>query len=127
MDRYVGIDYGLERTGIAISTMGIAQPLVTISSEEIFKKLDEIFEEYRDIKGIVVGKPAEGKMKKIIDKFIVYLKRRYSIPIYVWDESFSTKKAEKIIREMKGKPSKEKERVDRIAASVILEEFLENR
>ena len=126
MDRYVGIDYGLERTGIAISTMGIAQPLVTVNSEVIFKKLDKIIEENKDIKGIVVGKPAEGKMKEIIDKFVISLKQRYSIPVYVWDESFSTKKAEKIIRKMKGKPSKEKERVDRIAASIILEEFLEN-
>lgn len=123
----MGIDYGLERTGIAISTMGVAQPLVTVSTKIIFKKLDEITEENKDIKGIVVGKPTEGEMKEIIDKFVISLKQRYSIPVYLWDESFSTKKAEEIIRKMKGKPSKEKERVDKIAASIILEEFLENR
>jgi len=66
----------------------------------------------------------EGKRKEMVERFIEELKRNVKVKVIEWDESFTSRRAEEIMRKMKKKPSKDRGAVDRIAASLILEEYL---
>lgn len=124
MGRILGIDYGEKRVGIAITNpLNIPMPLETVSSDRIISRIEELLKEY-EIDLIVVGNPMEGKRKEMVERFIEELKRNVKVKVVEWDESFTSRRAEEIMRKMKKKPSKDRGAVDRIAASIILEEYL---
>jgi len=124
MGRILGIDYGEKRVGIAITnSLNIPMPLETVSSDRIISRIEELLKEY-EIDLIVVGNPMEGKRKEMVERFIEELKRNVKVKVVEWDESFTSRRAEEIMRKMKKKPSKDRGAVDRIAASIILEEYL---
>ena len=124
MGRILGIDYGEKRVGIAITNpLNIPMPLETVSSDRIMHRIEELLNEY-EIDLIVVGNPMEGKRKEMVERFIEELKRNVKVKVIEWDESFTSRRAEEIMRKMKKKPSKDRGAVDRIAASLILEEYL---
>jgi len=124
MGRILGIDYGEKRVGIAITNpLNIPMPLETVSSERIISRIEELLKEY-EIDLIVVGNPMEGKRKEMVERFIEELKSNVKVKVVEWDESFTSRRAEEIMRKMKKKPSKDRGAVDRIAASIILEEYL---
>ena len=124
MGRILGIDYGEKRVGIAITNpLNIPMPLETVSSDRIMHRIEELLNEY-EIDLIVVGNPMEGKRKEMVERFIEELKRNVKVKVIEWDESFTSRRAEEIMRKMKKKPSKDRGAVDRIAASIILEEYL---
>ncbi len=124
MGRILGIDYGEKRVGIAITNpLNIPMPLETVSSDRIMHRIEELLKEY-EIDLIVVGNPMEGKRKEMVERFIEKLKSNVKVKVVEWDESFTSRKAEEIMRKMKKKPSKDRGTVDRIAASIILEEYL---
>lgn len=124
MGRILGIDYGEKRVGIAITNpLNIPMPLETVSSDRIISRIEELLKEY-EIDLIVVGNPMEGKRREMVERFIEELKRNVKVKVVEWDESFTSRRAEEIMRKMKKKPSKDRGAVDRIAASIILEEYL---
>ena len=124
MGRILGIDYGEKRVGIAITNpLNIPMPLETVSSDRIMHRIEELLNEY-EIDLIVVGNPMEGKRKEMVERFIEKLKSNVKVKVVEWDESFTSRRAEEVMRKMKKKPSKDRGAVDRIAASIILEEYL---
>ena len=124
MGRILGIDYGEKRVGIAITNpLNIPMPLETVSSDRIMHRIEELLKEY-EIDLIVVGNPMEGKRREMVERFIEKLKSNVKVKVVEWDESFTSRKAEEVMRKMKKKPSKDRGAVDRIAASIILEEYL---
>ena len=124
MGRILGIDYGEKRVGIAITNpLNIPMPLETVSSDRIMHRIEELLKEY-EIDLIVVGNPMEGKRREMVERFIEKLKSNVKVKVVEWDESFTSRRAEEIMRKMKKKPSKDRGAVDRIAASIILEEYL---
>ncbi|MCD6277789.1 Holliday junction resolvase RuvX [candidate division WOR-3 bacterium] len=124
MGRILGIDYGEKRVGIAITNpLNIPMPLETVSSNRIMHRIEELLKEY-EIDLIVVGNPMEGKRREMVERFIEKLKSNVKVKVVEWDESFTSRKAEEVMRKMKKKPSKDRGAVDRIAASIILEEYL---
>ena len=124
MGQILGIDYGEKRVGIAITNpLNIPMPLETVESSRIMDRIKELLDEY-EIDLIVVGNPMVGKRKKIVEMFIEELKRDLNVRVVEWDESFTSKRAEEIMQRMKKKPSRDRGAVDRIAASIILEEYL---
>ena len=130
MSRILGIDYGISRTGIAITDeLGItAQGLETITSNGndkiILKRLAELVEIY-DIKKFVIGNPLNmngtvSKRSEETDFFIHKLKSRFNqIEIIKVDERLTTVEAHKTMNFLNIKNTKKRGMVDTSAAVYI--------
>lgn len=133
--RILCLDIGSRRVGIAISDplKITAQPLcvLDLQKEDLFSFLDKIFDEYK-IDKIVVGYPLSKfhpeetteKLQKI-DKICDELERRYKVEIVKWDERFSTKAVERVLKEDNMSWQKRKMIVDKLAAVYILQGYLD--
>lgn len=134
--RILGIDFGQKRTGLAISDpMGwTAQAVGTIESEkqeELFASLAEIIEE-REVSEIVVGLPrnmdgSAGRQAKLAEQFGDALKELFNLPVVMWDERMSTMEAHRALLIQDVTRSKRKKIVDRVAAQLILQSYLDNK
>ena len=132
--RIMAIDYGLKRVGVAITDPQgtIAQPLLTIepkSDFDLIKRLKCIAQE-NEVGVIVLGNPISlrgepTKMSKRIERFSRKLRKSVEIEVVMWDERYISKYAANRMRNL-GISSK-KEDIDRIAAAIILDEYLESK
>jgi len=132
--RIMSIDYGTVRIGIALSDplQIIANPFKVIqnSGEVVFSEISSIIKSEK-VGKIILGLPVnlEGNdTKKTIEvrNFFEKLKKRISIPIIYWDESYSSAEAEEMLKRM-GKSIKESRKVvDKFAASIILKSYLDS-
>jgi putative holliday junction resolvase len=132
--RILGLDYGERRIGIAVSDeLGItAQGLTTVqrkNREADLDRLADVVHRY-EVERIVVGYPlrldgSEGIQCEKINRFIRRLERRFSLPVIRRDEMLSTKEAEEILRETGVRREKRRAMVDRLAACIILQRYLD--
>jgi len=131
--RILGIDYGDRRIGVAVSDeLGVAaRGLGTIVRRGIRKDLDELERMVRacGAEKIVIGFPVRldgtaGVQCEKVDRFIRALEKKFTIPVERWDETLSTREAEEILDETLVKRKKRKDIVDRLAAAVILQGYL---
>ncbi|MCK5833633.1 Holliday junction resolvase RuvX [bacterium] len=136
MGRYLGIDYGLVRVGLALSDplAIIAQPWQTIKNEgldSLASRICSIIEE-NDISDLVFGKPLhlsgdEGILcVQITTLSNKIAERKPRVGLHFQDERFTSVEATRAIHATGGKPSYEKGRVDAVAASLILSTFLDS-
>ena len=133
--RILGLDYGEKRIGVAVSDeMGmIAQPVAVVVRQNRQKDLDAItalVKKYCPEK-IVIGYPirldgSEGIQCQKVNRFAAILASHLQLPIVRWDETFSTKEAEEILMRSYMKREKRKEVVDKLAASIILQDYLKS-
>jgi len=132
--RILGIDYGGRRIGVAVSDeLGVtAQGVSTIDRKNREADLDEIGELVRrhGVERIVIGYPlrldgSEGIQCEKINRFVRRLEMRVSLPITRWDEALSTKEAEELLRQKGVRREKRRDVVDRVAASIILQGYLD--
>lgn len=131
--KYLAIDYGQKRTGIAVTDEGgrMAFPRVTLimkTREEFFAELLAIINREQP-HAIVVGLPLslnneETLTTRQVKNFTARLKRRCSLPIYYMEEALSSNEAEECLREAIVPISKRKNILDQQAAMLILESFL---
>mgnify|MGYP005757601573 FL=1 len=138
MSRKLGIDYGIARTGIAITDeLGItAQGLETITSNGndkiILKRLEELLNTY-NIDTFVIGNPLNmdgtpSKRTAETESFIHKLKSRFNnIKIVSVDERLTTVEAHKTMNYLNINNRKKKSVVDTIAAVYILENYINKR
>ena len=112
----------------------IAKPLKIIDSKATPDYISEIQNTVldKDVKAIVVGVPltlkgGQSQQTKIVNQFIAELSDSSNIPVYGIDERLSTIAAVKIVQEQGVKTGHEKGRVDEVAASIILQEYLDSR
>jgi len=149
MGRILCIDYGERHTGVAVSdpTRTIAQALPTIhhSSEgELLEALRRLIIE-REVDEIVIGLPVSqsgkpSRRSEQVRSFAGQLKKATGLPVTTCDERFSTARAIEVLEETRGgrnlalgrraatgKDKKRREAVDRIAATIILEDYLASR
>lgn len=134
MSRILGIDFGERRIGLAISDpLGItAQGLPTLDTKktgDIFAYIENIVKE-KNVTKIVVGMPKNmngsiGPKGMEVKKFIEELTQRTKVEVIPWDERLSSVQSLKAMREM-GTKQKHKEVADRIAATLILQSYLDN-
>ena len=131
--RVLGLDIGSHRIGMAISDeLGmIAQGLKTIKRESIEKDLSEIAVTIAqlNIEKIVVGLPKNmdgtlGKQAEMVFQWIKALKKKIHLPVVAWDERLSTVGASKILLEADLSRKKRKTVIDRLAAVLILQGYL---
>ena len=132
-DRFIGIDFGLSKVGLSISDplKIISIPLKVIkykNRKELLRKLQEIALE-NDVKSFVVGYPLnmnnkKNEMTKLVDDFFVELKN-LNFSVFLQDERLSSESAKKIMREQNIKTGNNKEHIDLIASTIILQSFLD--
>lgn len=136
MDRIIGIDFGRKRTGIAVSDpLGIfASALDTVPTAKIIDYL-KTYREKETIVRFVIGMPLNmnGELSEAasdIRAFIPKLKNAFpGIPVETEDERFTSVLAHKAMIDggMKASRRRDKNEVDRISASIILQTYLDRK
>lgn len=115
----LGIDFGTKRIGLAISINNIVWPLKTIiNNDHVFQNIIEVIDE-NNIEKIYVGM-CQGEMVHNITKFIDNLKNMIKLPVETVEEAVSTIEAERIYIKNKNKKKEYKQKIDALAAAVIL-------
>ena len=135
MKRILGIDYGEVRVGLSLSdlTQTIAKPFRTIKYKNIDNLLDQLKEiiNENEVDKLVVGVPynmkgEDTKQTLKVKDFISFLESHLSYDIALIDERLSSIEAEKTMHKMNIKTGHNKSDIDKIAASVILQEYLDS-
>lgn len=132
----LGIDYGTKRVGVAVSDMyqKYASPLFNHQrqgpegDERFFRRL---LPEYRPV-GLVVGLPIhlsgdESPKSAEARRFARWLSRVLSLPCAFQDERFTSFQAEQLLLQAEFTRKKRKERMDKLAAQILLQAFLDAR
>ncbi len=136
MKRILGIDYGDARTGIAISDLlcSIVGTTTVIHSRKPEKTLEEICKlvSENEIGEIVMGLPrnmdgTEGARAELCRAFAQQVEQATGLPVRLWDERRTTVEAHNILSEHNYHGKKRKNTVDAVAASLILEGYLNFR
>ena len=132
--RYLAIDYGLRRTGIAICDAAetIASPVDTFQGQKrLVERIIELIEA-ENVEAVVLGLPlnmdgSESAQTKLVLKFAEKLRKRLKIPVHLQDERLSSFSAEQKLASANFTKGKMKQRLDAVAAAEILEAFLEQK
>jgi putative Holliday junction resolvase len=132
--RYLAIDYGIKRTGLAICDTAetITSPLAVLHGQkQLLNKIAEIVKT-ENVGAIVLGLPlnmngTESSQTKLTLKFAEQLKSRLSVYIHLQDERLSSFGAEEKLAPAEFTRGKRKKRIDAVAAAEILEAFLEQK
>jgi putative Holliday junction resolvase len=133
--RYLGIDYGAKRIGLAQGDeIGVATPLPAViepAGEARWTKLAEVIR-VRRITEIVIGYPynmdgSVGFKAKEVDAFVAELKTRFSLPVHLVDETLTSYAAESSIKKKNLRDVRDTGLIDSRAATIILQDFLDQR
>jgi len=134
--RILGLDPGSKRVGVALSDelQMIAQPLEYIPAEpedELLAKLKELVTK-QGVETVIVGMPRnmDGSYGPAAEKskaFISKLEETLGVPIRAWDERLTSAQANRILIEGNVSRKKRKEKVDKMAAAILLQSFLDAR
>jgi len=135
--RIMGLDFGSKTVGVAVS-----DPLrITAQGVEIIRRkeenklrqtlarIEELILAY-EVEEIVLGKPMhmngdEGERVRLTEEFRDKLERRTGLPVTMWDERLTTVAADRVMMEAGIRRENRKEYVDKIAAVLILQEYLD--
>jgi len=134
--RVLGLDVGSKTIGMAISDpLGFtAQGLTTLRRKNKrldFEQLARVVGEYQ-VSEIVVGYPLrlsgiEGIQSEKMQLFAEDLRKKFGLPVHLWDERLTSSQANRILRESEISIKKRGEAVDRMAAVLILQSWMEAR
>jgi putative Holliday junction resolvase len=134
--RVLGLDVGSKTIGLAVSDLlGItAQGLETIrrkNKRTDFEALEQVIRKY-EVSEIVVGYPLRmsgtaGAQSEKMAAFADELRQRFSLPVHLWDERLTSAQANRLLRETNMSIRRRAEVVDRLAAVLILQSFLDHR
>jgi len=133
--RILGLDYGEKRIGVAIcDELGLtAQGLPTIirkTKKHDWEILGSLIRNYK-VEKIVIGYPvrldgSEGIQCEKVNRFTALLEATFFLPVVKWQETFSTKEAEEILINSGVRWEKRKKMVDKLAACLILQGYLDS-
>lgn len=133
--RILGLDYGEKRIGVAVSDeLGLtAQGVATIvrkNNKQVMEELKQQINRYQ-VERIVIGYPlrldgSAGIQCEKIDHFGRYIETVFGLPVILWDETLSTKEAESILQEAEIHWKKRRQIVDKLAATLILQGYLDH-
>ena len=134
--RILAIDYGSRRMGLAVSDpLGItAQGLETLerkNKRSDFARLEKTIRNYQ-VCEIVLGYPLrmsgeEGAQSQTVSGFAEQLRKKFQLPVHLWDERLTSAEANRVLREADLSIKKRAQAVDRMAAVLILQAFLQSR
>lgn len=136
MPRILAIDYGLKRTGLAVTDplQIIATGLMTIESQKLIPFLKDYFQK-EPVELILIGEPknwdeSDTHATPLVKAIIKRLQKEFpAIPLQTVDERYTSKMAKQSMLEMglKKKARRNKALVDEIAATIMLQEYLQSR
>ena len=138
MARYLGIDYGSKRIGLAVSDNDarIASPLRQViengNKSDVIQRIRKIVDEY-DIEAVVLGLPLmmdgrEEEQARRTRRFGDVLAKELDLAVEYWDERLSSAAADSLLDEREELTTKKrKARRDALAAKTILQGFLDHR
>ena len=137
--RIIGLDYGTKTVGVAISDEAgiIAQPYVTIERKradklrQTYAQIESIISEY-NCEIIVLGLPknmnnTEGERAEATREFAKDLERRTGLTVVFEDERLTTVEADRILEETDVAHSRRKAYIDKMAAAIILQSYLDRK
>jgi putative holliday junction resolvase len=134
--RVLAIDYGSKRMGIAVSDelKLIAQPVETLLAEpfaDFLERLKVLLQE-KEVELILVGLPRNmngtyGPAALRVQDFVAALKGAVTVPIRTWDERLTTTQANRFLIEGQVRRQQRKEKVDKMAAAILLQSYLDGR
>lgn len=136
MNRIMGIDYGDARTGVALSDLlcSIVGSTTVVPSRNREKALTDIVRIAKEnqVGKIVVGLPrnmdgTEGPRAELCREFAAVLAEATGLEIIMWDERRTTVEAHNILSQHNYHGQKRKNTVDAVAASLILEGYLNSQ
>ena len=134
--RILGIDFGQKRIGVAVSDpLGYtAQGIETVENtgkKRVFEALSKICKEYRVVE-IVIGLPinmngtAGPKAKEVLE-LVPEMEAALGLPVKTWDERLTSREANRLMIEEGLSRKKQRANSDRMAATLILQNYLEYR
>ncbi|MBR0146346.1 MAG: Holliday junction resolvase RuvX [Eubacterium sp.] len=137
--RIMGLDYGTKTVGVALSDALLltAQPYETITREKpaqlrkTVQRIEAIIAE-EEVTELVLGLPknmnnTEGERAEETRAFQEMLERRTLLPVHLVDERLTTVEADRILEETGVAHSGRKEHIDKMAAAIILQNYLDKR
>lgn len=132
--RILGLDVGERRIGVAISDPGglTAQPLTVIyrqTDEQAAAEIVKIIKDY-EAQSLIYGMPLEedggrGEQAAQTEQFMDELRRSAGVPVKGQDERYSTREAEQVLIAQDVPRRRRKELIDKVAASIILQGYLD--
>jgi putative Holliday junction resolvase len=133
----MAIDVGEKRIGLALSdpSQSLAHPLATITRRQgkrfPMKQLKAYLDEHQPV-GIVLGLPlnADGQnteWTKTVRSTGSLVEEKSGLPIVLWDERMTTARALSAIRDLGGGTKGRKEEIDQLAATVMLQSYIDSR
>ena len=132
--RILALDHGTKRIGVALSDeLGwTAQPLETFERRTLERDIAHIQDLVRthDVGQVLIGLPLrlngeEGPAVQAVHEFVARLGEALPVPIVTWDERMTTKAAEELLIAADVSRQKRKGVVDRVAAAILLQSYLE--
>ncbi len=134
--RFMGLDIGEKTIGIAFSDeLGYtAQPFDTIKRKNLSLDLEAIGKliDNKNISTVVVGLPKNmngtlGRQARLVTAFSKKLEQAVKVPLVFWDERLSSVAANRVLLQADVSRSKRKKHVDKLAAAIILQGFLDSK
>ncbi len=135
--RYLGLDLGTKTLGLALSDqLGmIATSYKILRHNEDYDSLIPMLKEEieaNDVKALVLGLPKNmnnsiGERGKIALKFKEKLESAFNLPVYMQDERLTTRQAENLLISNDTSRKKRKKVIDSLAATIILQSYLDRR
>ena len=132
--RILALDHGTKRIGVAVSdeTKIIAQPLEYILTEPFaafLERLKKIIIE-KEIEFILIGQPRNmdgsyGPAALKVEAFVGVLKTAITVPIKMWDERLTSTMANKALIQGGVRRDQRKEKVEKMAAAILLQSYLD--
>jgi putative Holliday junction resolvase len=133
--RILALDHGTKRIGVAISDelQVIAQPLEFVPAEPVasfLERLKEVLED-KQVELVLVGMPRNmngsyGPAALKVEEFVALLRTATTIPIKTWDERLTSVQANRFLIEGNVRRDKRKEKVDKMAAAILLQSYLDS-
>src|SRR5947207_10847008 len=133
--RILALDHGTKRIGVALSDelKMIASPLEFIPADpfvDVLARLKELIRE-KEVELILIGMPRNmdgsyGPAALKVQDFAAALKNAITIPIKMWDERLTSAQANRFLIEGNVRREKRKERVDKTAAAILLQSYLDS-
>lgn len=131
--RILAIDYGKKRTGLAVTDplRIIASGLTTVETPQLFLFLKDYFSKEK-VEIVIIGEPKQmdgtpSESAEMIEKFIIQFRQEFpTIKIERMDERFTSKMASKTLLDsgLKKKKRQDKALLDEVAATIMLQDYL---
>ena len=133
--RILALDPGSKRIGVALSDeLGwTAQPLETFERRSVAQDVTHIQKlvQQHNVRQVVMGLPVRmdghaGPEAESVQRFLETLAGALSVPVIAWDERLTSKSAEQLLIDANVSRKKRKGAVDRIAAAILLQSYLQS-